>query len=121
MSKTFFSVALLIVIIACINFTNLATARAIKRSKEVGLRKAIGASRMSLVTQFIGESALYTIFALALALLTVHLMLPYFNNLISKDLTVDYSNPAFLASIVLVTVLTAFMRRKLSLLFFFPL
>lgn len=103
---TFLVVAIFIVLIACINFMNLATARAMKRSKEVGLRKAIGASRSSLIKQFMGESALYTIIALIVALLCVHLFLPSFNTLISKNLSVDYSNPVLLLSITSVTLIT---------------
>jgi ABC-type antimicrobial peptide transport system permease subunit len=71
------AVAVLIILIACINFINLATAQAIHRAKEIGIRKVLGSSRMNLIGQFLGETALMVIIALALALLLVSVILPY--------------------------------------------
>ena len=79
-------IALFILIIACINFVNLTTARATTRAKEVGLRKVIGASRRQLIRQFVGETILYTLLAFAVSILLVYLVLPEFNSLSGKDL-----------------------------------
>ena len=80
------SIALFVLLIACINFMNLSTARSGKRAKEVGIRKVVGAERRSLVYQFIGESAMMSILALALALLMAYTLLPFFNELTQKNL-----------------------------------
>ena len=90
--RIFSVVAIFILVIACINFMNLATARAMKRAKEVGLRKTIGAYRHQLVFQFLGESVMVSFVALCLALLFVDLMLSPFNTLTQKSLDIDYSN-----------------------------
>ena len=90
--RIFSIVALFILIIACINFMNLSTARAMKRAKEVGLRKTIGAFRKQLVFQFLGESVMVALVAMCLALLFVDLLLSPFNTLTQKSLAIDYSN-----------------------------
>jgi putative ABC transport system permease protein len=77
--RLFTLVALFILIIACINFMNLSTARAVKRAREVGLRKVVGANRKLLTTQFLGESLLIALLAMALALVLVSISLPYFS------------------------------------------
>ena len=79
-------IAVFILIIACINFMNLSTARAAKRAREVGLRKVVGANRMLLTSQFLGESMLVAILAMALALVLVALLLPYFSAFSGHDL-----------------------------------
>jgi ABC-type antimicrobial peptide transport system permease subunit len=91
--RIFSVVAAFILLIACINFMNLATARAIKRAKEVGLRKTVGAFRYQLILQFLGESVIVASVAMLVALLFVDLLLPAFNTLTQKSLTIDYSNP----------------------------
>ncbi len=73
-------VAFLILMIACINFTNLATARAARRAREVGLRKVVGASRSQLVNQFLGESMLFTLISLVFAVIVVEFILPIINS-----------------------------------------
>ena len=75
------TVGALILLVACINFTNLATARSSKRAKEVGLRKVVGAARGQLIRQFIGESMAYTTLSMVLALALAHAFLPVLNNL----------------------------------------
>ena len=80
------SIALFVLIIACINFMNLSTARSGKRAKEVGVRKVMGAEKRSLVYQFLGESVMISLFALFLALLLASLVLPIFNDLTQKNL-----------------------------------
>ena len=84
----FGSIGLLIIGMACINYMNLATARSIRRSKEVGLRKTLGVSKITLIIQFIGESLLMTVLALLLALVLVTLFLPSFNDLTLKNFSV---------------------------------
>ncbi len=93
---SFSAIALLILLIACINFTNLATARSAHRAREIGMRKTLGANRMSLVVQFLGESVLLTLIALALALPLAYLLLPVFNDLADKTLTTQTLNLPFL-------------------------
>jgi putative ABC transport system permease protein len=81
----FGSIGLLILVMACINYMNLATARSIRRSKEVGLRKTLGVHKISLMAQFLGESFLMTGIALILAVIIIAIMLPSFNALTSKN------------------------------------
>src|SRR5579871_116997 len=80
------SIALFVLVIACINFMNLSTARSAKRAKEVGVRKVMGANKKSLVYQFLGESVMMSFFALLLSMVTASLFLPVFNNLTQKNL-----------------------------------
>lgn len=84
-------VAAFILLIACINFMNLATARSLQRAREVGVRKVIGAHRMQLISQFLSEAILLSLGALALALPLVELLLPAFNRLVGKNLDVDFT------------------------------
>ncbi len=89
--KLFSIIAIFILVIACINFMNLSTARATKRLKEVGVKKAIGASRASLIFQYLGESLLMSWMAVALAIVLVSLFLPQFNLLTGKQLSLEIS------------------------------
>nr|WKN38888.1 ABC transporter permease [Tunicatimonas sp. TK19036] len=84
--RMFAIVALVIIVIACINFMNLATARSMRRSKEVGVRKAIGAGKRTLVSQFMGESFLLVFMSFVLAIGLVLLALPFFNALTEKEI-----------------------------------
>jgi putative ABC transport system permease protein len=79
--RIFTVVAIFILVIACINFMNMATARAVNRAKEVGVRKVVGAQRKSLIFQFIGESMMTSLLSMVLALLITYLLLPIFNML----------------------------------------
>ncbi|MHA4810766.1 ABC transporter permease [Flavitalea flava] len=88
----FFIVAIFILIVACINFMNLATARSARRAKEVGLRKVVGALRGQLIKQFLGESLLISFFALLFSIALVELALPAFNHLAQKDLTLHLAD-----------------------------
>ena len=85
--RMFALIALMIVLIACINFMNLSTARSFQRAKEIGVRKAIGAEKRGLVGQFMGESFMLILLAFALAIFLVPLFLPYFNVLTDKTLS----------------------------------
>lgn len=98
---TFSAVAVLILIIASINFMNLSTARASQRAKEVSLRKVVGASQKNLVIQFIGESIFITLFALFLSLVIVELGLPVYNEIINKELAFNYGSIDLLYVILL--------------------
>ncbi|GLU56525.1 ABC transporter permease [Dyadobacter frigoris] len=98
-------IAALLLLIACINFMNLSTARSEKRAKEVGVRKAMGAFKMSLVYQFLGESMAMSVLALFLSLLFIQLSLPFFNDLTGKNLTIS-NNLNFIGWIVGITLLT---------------
>tara|TARA_R110000868_G_scaffold294140_3_gene554774 strand:- start:28388 stop:30739 length:2352 start_codon:yes stop_codon:yes gene_type:complete len=102
--RLFTIVAIFILLIACINFMNLSTAKAAKRSKEVGIRKSIGATKSSLIGQFIGESMIISFFSLFVSVLLVELCLPVFNNLTDKTISIEYSNP-FLLSLFIGTVI----------------
>lgn len=101
-------IALIILLIACVNFMNLATARSAKRSMEVGLRKVVGANRTQLVRQFLGESLMFTCFALIFALLIVTAALPSFNSLTGKEIDINYlNNPILLGGLVLILIFVA--------------
>ncbi|GAB4404775.1 MAG: ABC transporter permease [Microscillaceae bacterium] len=103
--RMFGIIAALVVVIACINFMNLATARSEKRVKEVGLRKVMGATRIDLVGQFLGESMLITFFALLLAVVFAELSLPWFNELTEKRLYIQFGNGFhWLAALVFLVV-----------------
>ncbi len=91
--KLFGLVAGFILLIACINFMNLSTARSEKRAKEVGIRKVAGAQKFSLIGQFLGESSLLAFMAGIIALLVVQISLPAFNELTDKKLCIDYTSP----------------------------
>lgn len=83
-------IALFVLLIACINFVNLTVARSVKRAKEIGIRKVIGGSRKQLIAQFLGESFFLCTIAFALAIELVQLVLPVFDNLANKALSVSY-------------------------------
>ena len=95
-SKTYLyilaSIALFTLLIACINFMNLATAQSSKRSSEVGIRKVLGAEKKGLVTQFLGESVLISLLAFVLAFILTKLLLPLFNAIADKNLSLTFSN-----------------------------
>jgi putative ABC transport system permease protein len=93
--RTFIIVAIFILLIACINFMNLSTARSEKRAKEVGVRKVAGALKRSLVIQFLCESLVITFIAGLLAVGIAELTLPSFNSLIGKQLVIEYDNVYF--------------------------
>lgn len=85
----FGAIGLFIIVIACINFMNLATARSANRAKEVGIRKTIGAARGRLITQFFTESFLYGLLSLLISILLVWMLLPLFNQLAGKDIALN--------------------------------
>ena len=93
--RLFGIIAFIILLIACINFMNLSTARSEKRAREVGIRKVAGALKSSLIAQFIGETVLLALIAFVLALVAVQLSLSSFNTLVGKELFIDYGNPVY--------------------------
>ena len=93
--QIFGAVSIFVLLLACINFMNLATARSFKRAKEVGIRKVVGANKSSLVLQFIGEAIIVTFVSMVLAVVLTQLLLPIFNELTNKELTIDFQNPSF--------------------------
>jgi len=104
--KIFALAAIFIIIIACINFMNLATAVSGQRAKEVGLRKTVGALRSQLIIQFIAESLLLSFISLLLSVLLVYLLLPLFNELASKRILFNPFKPGVFISLVSIAVIT---------------
>jgi putative ABC transport system permease protein len=100
----FSAIAFLILLIACINFMNLSTARSANRAREVGVRKVLGSQRKYLITQFLTESILVTLGAAALALILAWALLPLFNSLSGKELTVSHLMIVRLLPVLLVFV-----------------
>lgn len=104
----FGAVALFILLLACINFMNLATARSATRAREIGVRKAVGSDRRQLITQFLFESSMMTVFALALAAVFVWIAIPSFNNVSGLSLSMaSLITPAFLGWVLLGVVLVS--------------
>lgn len=93
--QLFTVIAIFIIVIACINFMNLATARSERRAREVGVRKSVGSKRMELIMQFIGESTFIAFLAFVTAVLMAQLVLPYYNQLVDKKLFIDYTSIQF--------------------------
>ncbi|GAB3916341.1 ABC transporter permease [Larkinella terrae] len=115
--QLFIIVAVFILIIACINFMNLATARSVKRAKEVGVRKVVGAERSSLMGQFVGESMLISLLALLVAVLVVVMTLPVFNELTEKHLAFRFDDPFFWLVLLGLTLVTGLVSGSYPALF----
>lgn len=107
--RIFTIVAIFILVIACINFMNMATAKAANRSKEVGIRKVVGAQRRSLITQFIGESMFLSLIAMILAVGVVYTTLPLFNMLVGKHISIQFTDPHFVFGVIAITLITGFL------------
>ncbi len=107
----FGAVSILVLALACVNFMNLATARGMDRAREVALRKTVGAPRSSLVKQFFGESTITVVFAMLLALALVRFLLPKFNPIVNRQLTLNFVQDlgfaAFLAGVLAVVSLAS--------------
>ena len=104
--RIFSFVALFILLIACINFMNLATAQSARRAKEVGLRKVVGSSRWQLISQFYAESMTFSFFAMAISILLVVLLMPSFNQFTGKHIELHLSHVTYWSSLVLLMILT---------------
>jgi len=98
-------IAWIILIIACINFMNLATARSEQRAREVGVRKVLGAGKGKLIGQFIGESLIMAFISAFLAVIIVYVVLPAFNMLVEKQLIVDILNPVHIGALLSIAIL----------------
>jgi len=97
-------IAVFILIIACINFLNLSTAQSARRAREIGVRKAAGANKRKIVFQFLGESLLIVLVAHVIAMILVELLLPGFNNLIGKQLSVNYQSAGLYIGLITVVL-----------------
>lgn len=115
--RLFLYLAIGILLIACINFMNLSTARSERRAREVGIRKAIGSSRMALITQFIGESILMAFISFLLAIALVRLLSGTFSTLININLHVPYDNPFAWMAAIGVTIITGIIAGSYPALF----
>jgi putative ABC transport system permease protein len=104
--RLFSLVAIFIVLIACINFMNLATARSSRRAKEIGVRKVTGATRLALVRQFLGEAVFMAFLSVMLSTALVFLLLPYFNQLTGKQIVFPFSNYFFWLELGVLTLVT---------------
>ena len=113
----FFIVAIFILIVACINFMNLATARSARRAKEVGLRKVVGAVRGQIIRQFLGEALLISFFALLFAIALVALSLPLFNQLANKNLSLRLWDGKLLLTLVCISIGTGLVAGSYPALF----
>jgi putative ABC transport system permease protein len=102
------TMAIFILLLACINFMNLTTAKSAQRAGEVGIRKSMGATRTNLIPQFLGESMVIVVFAMFVSFVIVILLLPLFNDLMQKQLTLNANNLPFIAgATAVICVLTA--------------
>lgn len=93
--RLFALVGLFVLVLACINYMNLSTARSEKRAREVGVRKTIGSAKYQLIYQFLSESFLITFLSFILSLALVSLALPWFNRILTKDMSISWSSPLF--------------------------
>ena len=100
-------IGVFVLLLACINFMNLSTARSEKRAKEVGIRKTVGSLRKQLIIQFFTESFLTVIFSFAVSLLFVQLLLPFFNTVADKQMSVFWTNPYFWTISLVFIIFTA--------------
>jgi ABC-type antimicrobial peptide transport system permease subunit len=104
--RLFTAIAIIILLIACVNFMNLSTARSEKRAKEVGIRKTLGSDKTQLVIQFFFESIILTCIAFVFAIVCVYLLMPSFNSLVSKNLHLSIIDPFFLTGMVVIILFT---------------
>ena len=115
--KIFSVVAIVILFIACINFMNLATARSLRRAREIGVRKVVGAGKRQLVAQFIGESMFVSLLAILVSLLLVVLILPSFNSFTDKHISINFGDPVFLLILLGLTIVTGIISGSYPALF----
>lgn len=107
--RLFTIIAVIILLIACVNFMNLSTARSEKRAKEVGVRKTLGSGKTPLILQFFCESTILVFIAFLLSICTVYALLPAFNTLVGKDLSLDIGQPYFWLGALAIVLLTGLM------------
>ena len=104
--RLFSIIAVIILLIACVNFMNLSTARSEKRAREVGVRKTLGSGKRQLILQFFSESIILAAIAFVLSVIVVFLLLPPFNELVDKQLSLDLTQPVFWGAALLLILLT---------------
>lgn len=104
--RLFSIIAIVILLIACVNFMNLSTARSEKRAKEVGIRKTLGSERRQLIFQFISESVMVALIALAAAIAMVYFLLPFFNQLVEKQMQLDLADSSLWIAAGLIVLFT---------------
>ena len=104
--QLFSLIAVFIIIIACINFINLSTARSENRAKEVGIRKSVGSTRYHVATQFILESIFISFIAYIIAIFITQLVLPYYNTLVEKQLLIDFKSWYFWTFSIIIVFVT---------------
>ncbi|HLX90086.1 MAG TPA: ABC transporter permease [Puia sp.] len=104
--RMFSLIAWIILLIACINFMNLATARSEKRAREVGVRKVLGAGKKRLVGQFIGEALFMAALSSLVAIILISLTLPVFNLLVQKNMEIGLNNPSHILALLIITLVT---------------
>jgi len=102
----FSTIAVIVLLIACINYMNLATARAVNRAKEIGLRKVIGSRRSQIIRQFFSESLIYSFVSFLISIFIVLLFLPQFNALTGKRIALNVTNPGHVFGLVLIALFT---------------
>lgn len=110
-------IAVFILLIACINFMNLTTARSVKRAREIGIRKVVGAVRSVLIRQFIGEAILLTFLAVIISIVLVALLLPVFNQVTQKQIALPFDNGYFWLALIVLTLITGFISGSYPALF----
>ena len=115
--RLFSIVSIFILLIACINFMNLTTARSVKRAREIGVRKTLGALRSVLIKQFIGESLLLTILSVLGALLLMVILLPLFNAVTQRQIELPFGQPLFWLKLLAITIITGFIAGSYPALF----
>ncbi|MEX6685958.1 ABC transporter permease [Danxiaibacter flavus] len=115
--RLFTLIAIFILLIACINFMNLTTARSVKRAKEIGIRKVVGAMRGALIRQFLGEAVLLAFIAVIIALLLSLLLMPAFNHLTGKEISLPVSDSSFWLQLLAITLITGFISGSYPALF----
>jgi len=93
--------------LACFNYMNLSTSQSVARAKEIGIRKVAGANRHQLITQFLGESILFSFAALFISILLIHMFLPVFSSLIDKEMSLSlFNNSWMLPGLIVFSILT---------------
>jgi len=115
--RLFSIIAVFILLIACVNFVNLATARSVKRAKEVGVRKVVGAAKGLLFRQFLAEAMFTTFLAVIIAVAFVYLLLPSLNSLTGKQLVLHLNSPFLIISLLCLTCITGFIAGSYPALF----
>ena len=117
MYKLFSIVAIFVLLIACVNFMNLTTAQSVKRAKEIGVRKVVGAVRNVLIRQFMGESLMLTALSAILSILLLSAVLPEFNHITQKNITLPFNQASFWAEIGLLVLITGIISGSYPALF----